>query len=109
MKKILFICFAAILTASCGRGLYTSSSAGKDNVSYITVLTEGPAFNGVTVVVDGTDYPYGRVYTMKMKRKAQPVIITPGKHNIKVVIAGKVLVEEHVFIGLQETKQIILR
>jgi hypothetical protein len=43
-----------------------------------------------------------------MDRKAHPFVTTPGKHLIKVVSKGKTLVEENVFLGLQETRKIIL-
>ncbi|MDR2885885.1 MAG: hypothetical protein LBU95_03785 [Rikenellaceae bacterium] len=112
MKKLIPLLTVIIIVlglASCGKGLYTTSSQGQDNVSYVTVITLGNAFQGINVVVDGKVYPYGKVYTVKMKRKAQPVIIEPGKHHIKIVAGNQVLAEEDVLLGLQQTKQFVLR
>lgn len=113
MKKISAILLAVVIAAgvvSCGKGLYTTSSSGKDNVSYVTVLSESYTIkSGVSVVVDGKAHPYGKVYKVKFKRRTQPLAIEPGKHRIQVMLSGKVVADENVFIGLQETKQFVIR
>jgi uncharacterized protein (DUF427 family) len=114
MKNIipaLVVIVMAMSFAGCGKGLYTTSSSGQDNVGYITVITDGKTLRDadVNVVVDGKAYSYGVVYTTKMKRKASSVAVEPGKHNIKVTLAGEVLADEDVFLGLQQTKQFVLR
>lgn len=112
MRKIILlsvvVLVAAIIT-SCGPHTYATKSSGKDNASYVIVLKEAGDYGNVTVMVDDQAYPYGKVYRVKTKRKAHPVIIEPGKHNIKVISNGTVMTDENVFIGLQETKTIILR
>lgn len=112
MKKIIILSFVAIMAlafSSCGPHMYKTQSGGKDNVSYVIVLKETGNYDNVFVVVDDKAHPYGKVYKVKAKRKAHPVIIEPGKHNIKVVVNGTVMIDENVFIGLQETKMIVLR
>lgn len=110
MKKIVLL-FAAVVAfafSSCGPHMYKTQSSGKDNVSYIIVLTESDYYENVTVVIDGTSHPYGKVYKVKAKRKAHPIITEPGRHNVKVVVNGSVVTDENVFLGLQETKMIVL-
>lgn len=109
MKKLIFFLFAILSFTACGPHLYNTMSAGKDNASFIVVVTNGPAYSDVSVIVDGESFPIEKVYKKKMIRKAHPIITTPGKHEIKVVSGGNTLVEENVFIGLQETKKIVLQ
>lgn len=109
MKKIFILAIIALGITSCGPNMYSTHSAGKDNESFIVVLTNGPAYENVSVVVDGETFPVETVYKVKSKRKAQPVVTTPGKHQIVVVSDGKILVKESAFLGLQETKLIILQ
>jgi hypothetical protein len=99
MKKILF--FIAVLgLSSCGPHMYNSVSSGKENASFVIVLTNGKSYENVTLIVDGKSFIIDKVYPVKSAAKAHPVLSTPGKHQIKVV--------SNVFLGLQETKKIIL-
>lgn len=107
--KYLFIPLLVLVVSLSSCGAYKTYSAGQSNESFIMVLTEKKPYKYVTVVVDGKHYPVDRVYKVKTKRKATPIVIEPGKHDIKVVVDGKVIVEEKVFLGLQETKKIVLR
>lgn len=112
MKKIgialLLIVMAAGLS-SCGKRMYATSSAGKNNVSYVTVVSDGARYDNVTVIVDGLEHLYGKLQKSKNKRKAIPLEITPGKHRIEVRINGQVVTAEDVFIGLQETKRFVVQ
>lgn len=112
MKKIffLFALIAAVALSACGPRMYNTQSSGKDNVSYVIVVKDSRTdYRNVAVVVDDVTYPYGIVYKLKAKRKALPIIIEPGRHNVKVVVDGTTITDENVFLGLQETKMIILR
>lgn len=112
MKKIILFSFALVFAAafsSCGRQMYNTQSAGKDNVSFVIVLLESGSFNNVSVVIDDQTFPYDNVQKIKNKRKAQPIITEPGKHHIKVIADGRIMTDENVFLGLQETKIIVLR
>lgn len=111
MKKIILlpIILLAVIITSCGPNLYSTKSSGKDNISYVIVLKEAGPYDNVTVIVDDKPYHYDKVQKVKAKRKAKPIIIEPGKHHIKVIYNETVMTDENIFIGLQETKTIILR
>lgn len=109
MKKIFAFALLVISLSACGPHLYNTFSAGKDNASYIIVLTAGSAFDEVSLVVDGKSFKVDKVYKVKATRKAHPIIVTPGKHQIKVISKGETLLEENIMIGLQETKKIVLQ
>ncbi|PTN08695.1 hypothetical protein [Mangrovibacterium marinum] len=109
MKKLIFFFFAIISFTACGPHLYNTMSAGKDNASFIVVVTNGQSYADVSVIVDGESFPVEKVYKLKRIRKAHPISITPGKHDIKVVSGVNTLIEENIFIGLQETKKIVLQ
>ena len=109
MRKFLFIVIAAFTLTSCGPKMYSTRQAGKDNVSYVIVLTAGQEYSNVIVEIDGQAYPVEKVYKEKVARKAPQIIIEPGKHNIKVISNGQVIINENIFIALQETKKIVLQ
>jgi len=109
MKKILLLAFVFVGLSACSPHMYNTYSAGKENASFIIVLTSGHQYDNVSVIVDGQTFPIEKVYKEKSKIKAIPVTVTPGKHQIKVVSKGKNLVEENIFLGLQETKKIVLK
>ena len=108
MKRIIIFIVSILALSACGPHMYSTRSAGKDNSSYVVVVTNGQEYGNVSVIVDGTTYPIEKVYKLKAIRKAHPVVITPGKHQIQVVSGNKTLTDEDIFIGLQETKKIIL-
>lgn len=109
MRKIIILTFALFTFAACGRHMYSTRSAGQDNSSFVVVVTNGQKYENVAIIVDGTMHPVEKVYQLKAIRKAHPVAITPGKHQIQVVSGEKILSDENIFIGLQETKKIILQ
>jgi hypothetical protein len=109
MKKILIVVLAIVGLSACNSHMYNTNSAGNDNSSFIIVLTEGQSYNNVSVIVDGKTFPIETVYKVKSLRKAHPLSISSGKHKVEVVSAGKTLLEENIFIGLQETKKIVLK
>lgn len=107
MKSILVIAVVLILS-SCGPHLYKTMSGGQENVSYIIVLQKGNSLGEVSLFIDDKVTPVDKVFKEKNKRKAHPVVTSPGKHKISVVSQKKVIYEENVFLGLQETKKIVL-
>lgn len=109
MKKILILALTIVGLSACSPHMYKTYSAGKYNTSFIIVLTNGQVYENVLVMVDGKAFPIEKVYKVKATRKADPIITTPGKHQIEVVSNGKTLVKESVFLGLQETKKIVLQ
>ncbi len=109
MRKLVFILIAIFALSSCGPKMYSTSQSGKDNVSYVVVLTAGQKYTNVVVEVDGEAFPLEKVYKVKDARKAPQVVMAPGKHTVKVISNGQVLTNENIFIGLQETKKIVLQ
>ncbi len=95
-------------TTACGPHMYSSRSSGQDNVSFVIVLQSDVKYKDVSVIIDGEISHLDKIYKVKAARKAHPIITTPGKHHIKVVSGKKVLIDDSVFLGLQETKKIIL-
>lgn len=109
MKQLLFAIITVLTFSGCGKHMYSTMSSGKENQSFIIVLRQDQTYpSGVTVIVDNNEYPVDKVFKMKFQRKARPVVITPGKHSIKVLFDGKELYKDEIFIGLQETKKIVL-
>lgn len=108
MRHMLILLVIMLVATACGPHMYNTISAGKENSSFIIVLTSGKSYGQLTLVVDGKTFPIEKVYKVKAMAKAHPVIISPGKHIISVESKGIKLVEENIFIGLQETKKIIL-
>lgn len=109
MRKFLFMVIAIFALTSCGPKMYSTRQVGKDNVSYVIVLTAGQKYTNVVVEIDGQAYPVEKVYKEKAARKALQIIIEPGKHNVKVISNGQIITNEDIFIALQETKKIVLQ
>lgn len=109
MRKILLLSLVVVGLSACSPHMYNTYSAGKDNASFIIVLTNGQKYENVSIIVDGLTFPIEKVYKVKAMRKAIPIATTPGKHQIKVVFKGQNIVEEDIFLGLQETKKIVLK
>jgi hypothetical protein len=110
MKKIILLLIIVIGVTSCNTSKwYSTASASKDNISYVIVLSDNSDYSNVEIQIDEEKPVKRDVKSLKLKRKAEPVIITPGKHKVRVINNGKVIVEENIFIGIQETKKIVLR
>ena len=110
MKQLFFAIIAILCFSGCGKHMYSTMSSGKENQSFVIVLRQEQNYpSGVTVVVDDKEhFTVEKVFKMKFQRKARPVVITPGKHSIQVLFEGKELYRDEIFIGLQETKKVIL-
>ena len=107
MNKLLIWSMVMVGLSACGPHMYNTYSAGKENASFIIVVSNKD-YSDVDVIVDGKSFPIEKVYQLKSIRKAHPLIISPGKHLITVVSKGKTLLTENIFLGLQETKKIVL-
>ena len=108
--KYLYISLLALLMLSCSRHQYKTMSSGKEDTGFVIVLTEnGNYTKDVALVVDnGQSLAVAKVYKQKMQRKAPVFKVEPGKHNLKVVVAGRTVYDKDVIIGLQETRKIVL-
>lgn len=109
MKKFVIMAFALILISSCGPNMYSTRSSGSDNSAFIIVLNSGAEFANLVVDVDGELFSVEKVYKEKDARKAPVIEIEPGEHIIKVTSNGEELVSERVYLGLRETKKIVLK
>lgn len=110
MKALTFIAFLSLLLVSC-KGSYVTTSGGKEDIGYIAVIKENPkdTFKQVDLVIDGVTYHLPKIESKAKLNKVKLVGVKPGKHQVKVLHNGRVLVEEQVLVGLQETRKIILR
>lgn len=111
MKKLLLSVILMAGLSACGPQMYSTRSGGLENSSFIVVLAENADYDkaAVSVEVDGKVSAIEKVYKTKAARKAIPIVITPGKHKIKVIVNGSVVSEESIFLGLRETKKIVLK
>lgn len=110
MKKYIILLVLAAATMVGCRNTYQTLSAGKENESFILITTDKDEYReNITVVVDnGTPILVEKVFKTKKQLQAKPITITPGKHTIKVLKNGQTIYEQAVFLGLQETKKIVL-
>lgn len=106
MKKIALALVAALVSASCGVGLYSVSS-GKADEGMISFVSESKT--PITVTIDNESHD---IYTVKakawhkdrnIKKTAQNTIfLSPGQHNVVVTMNGKEAWNKKVFISAQE-------
>jgi hypothetical protein len=111
MKKILLLsALALILFAGC-RNTYQTYSAGKENASFILITTDNRDYkHNISVIVDNNQpILVDKVFTTKKKLQAKPIETTPGKHALKIMQGATVLYNQDIFVGLQETKTVILK
>jgi|APDOM4702015191_1054821.scaffolds.fasta_scaffold144677_3 hypothetical protein len=111
MKKYIILAVIAIAALAGCRNTYQTLSAGKDNASFVLITTDNDEYReNVSVVIDNNQpILIEKVFKTKKQLQAKPIETTPGKHTIKVLKGDKVLFNEFVFLGLQETKKIILK
>ena len=112
MKRLVLILFFSVLLTSCGVGVYSVQS-GYSDVAYV-VFTDDVK-EEIVVKVDDKTY---NVNTVKhkayksgrdIKRTAENVIeLTPGQHNVSVLLNGCEVYNHKVFLSTGETKVIEL-
>ena len=112
MKKIIIALLGALLFTSCGVGSYSISS-GKADEAMLSFVSADKA--PITVSVDNNTF---EVFTVKtkawqknrnIKKTAQNTIfISPGQHDVTVVMNGKEVCHKKVFVSAQEHKVIEL-
>lgn len=99
-----------ILLFSCAT-TYKSQYGGKEDKAYILVLSadDGRSFSDISIEVDGKIYPVDKVYTEKKYQKATPIAVYAGKRKVKIQNGSEVLLIQTIFVGVQETRKIIIR
>lgn len=112
MKKIILVLMGALLLSACGVGSYSISS-GKADESMLSFVSADKT--PITVSVDSNSYD---VFTVKtkawqkdrnIKKTSQnTIIISPGQHDVVVMMNGKEIYHKKVFVSAQEHKVIEL-
>lgn len=112
MKKILIILLGALLLTSCGVGSYSISSGNADE-SMISFVSADKI--PISVTIDNDTYSVLTVKTKawrterNIKLTAQNTIkLSPGQHNIVVVMEGKEVFNKKIFVSSREHKVIEL-
>ena len=106
MKKLILAFFCAIILTSCGVGTYSITS-GKSDAAEISFTSD--CRQPITVRIDNAEY---HIETVKakaykpgrnIKRTVLNTIkITPGKHEVKVMISGNEVYSESVYVSASE-------
>lgn len=108
MKKIIFISLFSLILAGCGVGTYSVQS-GVEDASYLSFTDD--VKQEITVNVDDKTYTLETVKTKAYKSgrnikmtALNTIKLTPGQHDIKVMINGSEVYSHKVFISAGETK-----
>ena len=114
MKKqlLLLITVLSLTLTGCGVGVYSLSSGMEDKASICFVSSQ---HYYISVDIDGTKYetetikqkPFKSRRNIKKTAKNQ-IIITPGRHVIKVYNEGKEMYSKELFVSATELKIIEL-
>lgn len=106
---VLTIALMGVLSACVTT--YKTQYGGKEDKASILILSAdgGREFSDLVVTVDGLDYDVKTVYSEKQSHKAVPIVINAGKRKLTVKKDGRVLLMQQIFIGVQETRKIIIR
>ena len=110
MKRIIILTIALIGLTACVT-TYKTQYGGKEDKAAILVLSadQGREFSDIVVNIDGRDYNVEKVYPEKKYQKAAPIMVYAGKHKITIKKDNEVLLMQNIFIGVQETRKIIIR
>jgi outer membrane usher protein FimD/PapC len=108
MKKLVFAAVFSMFLTGCGVGTYSVQS-GAGDAAYISFTDD--VKQSIVVSIDNKTY---NVDTIKdkayrsdrnIKKTAKNAIrLTPGQHNVSVVLNGKEIYSNKVFISTGETK-----
>ena len=112
MGRLLLIVAFSMFLAGCGVGVYSIQS-GYGDVAYVVFTDE--VKGEIVVKVDGETY---NVNTVKHKAyksgrdikhtAGNSIKLTPGQHNVSVLLNGTEVYDNKVFISAGETKVIEL-
>lgn len=108
MKKIFGIFIFAALLTSCGVGSYSVTSGKADEGALSFTFSKN---REIIVIVDNNTYNISTVKDKafktdrKIKETSQNTIrVSPGSHEVKVIISGNVAYEKKIFISSSEHK-----
>ena len=112
MKKFVFIAALSVFLTGCGVGTYSVQS-GLEDVAYLSFTDD--VKQEIVVNVDSETY---NVYTVRhkayksdrnIKQTAENSIkLTPGQHNVSVLLNGSEVYSHKIFVSSGETRIIEL-
>lgn len=112
MKRFIFIAALSVFLTGCGVGSYSVQS-GVEDAAYLSFTDDSK--QEIVVNVDGKTF---NVYTVKnkayksdrnIKQTAENTIkMTPGQHDVSVMLNGNEVYSHKVFVSTGETKIIEL-
>ena len=112
MKKFIFMVALSVFLTGCGVGTYSVQS-GVEDAAYISFTDD--VKQEIVVNVDSKTY---NVYTVKNKAyksdrnikqtTKNTIKLTPGQHNVSVMLDGNEVYSRKVFLSTGETKIIEL-
>lgn len=108
MRKILLAPIIALLLTSCGAHMYNTTSSGQADQSYIVILSDNKAYDDITIEIDGDQQNIDKVFKVKAARRANPIVVSTGRHSVKVFNGTDIIYESDIFLSVQQTKKIIL-
>lgn len=103
------IAFFALALGGCKAHIATFSAGKPDTAHLLLLRGYGSHLKKATIQLDDQE----PVELKKIRKetkvyKARPYPITPGKHHLKVSLKNKTFLDEHIYIGVQETKKIVI-
>ena len=114
MKKIiaLFSIIGTLVLAACSVGSHSVSSGMADE-GYVWFVSETE--KAITVDIDGTTYQTQTIKEKEWQKRRDikatakgMITVTPGQHEVKVIIDGKEVYSKKLFISASESKMVKL-
>lgn len=109
MKNFIIIFCSILVLVSC-KGAYTSTSGGKEDIGFISLVGDPKKYEaGAMVSVDnGKPSIVMVVEEGKISKEDNRVKVPTGMHKITITYQNKVVYTQSALISLQETKKISL-
>lgn len=114
MKKIiaLFYLMGSLVFSACSVGSHTVSSGMADE-GYVCFVANTEQY--ITVDIDGTTYQTKTIQEKEWQKRRDikatakgMITVTPGQHEVKVIIDGKEVYSKKLFISASESKMVKL-
>lgn len=112
MKKLLLLLVAAASMAFVGCGVTSVAGGHPDQAAVYFVSTK--SFD-VTVDIDGKKYDVETIKQKPHRKKRnekrianEQIVVSPGKHDVKVTRDGKEIYSKQIFISATEVRMIEL-
>lgn len=108
MKKFLIL--ICLLTLLGCKGAYKTTSGGKEDVGFLSVVGDVEKYSGGILVTVDNGKPIIATVDIdgKIIKEDNRVKIPAGKHKITMTYQGRVLIQQDMMFFAQETKKITL-